>query len=508
MRIAAVSGRRLLGGGPVRCLPRRPAFRRRSGRAGFGVPEECRHAILRPRRVSSPDDSYLSASERRSPSCSRRGRLSVRSRAILGARPARSRGKCDATPPRVAAIWIIGPVPPSAMPSEPPAARGPASSPESALRKKLQMKKSKNVLVVLYSLRAEGTPKLTLSIIQSWRDYGVDATVLVLTRMQNELESEFIRNNISIEYADISISSRYLAIKIALKTMQSCLKNRSVAVVSMLFGWHLFINIGARLVGVRKCIAHVGNASEAKNINWKFKALVALARPVTTRLVCCTDYVRRSVLANFWLNESELITIPNGIDPKLFKSPGPALNRDLNVGMIGTLERHKDQATLIRSIVYLQDLGGESRRKPKLFLAGEGTQNLRLRSLVNELGLNEEVVFLGSVKDVPQFLCKLQVFAFSTTSEEGQGIALIEAMAARVPIVATDVGACREVLDGGRCGLMVHEQNPEALANAIWRMATDEDLASRIVDAALERVNSVYNIKNTAHDYLKQIMNA
>ena len=64
-------------------------------------------------------------------------------------------------------------------------------------------------------------------------------------------------------------------------------------------------------------------------------------------------------------------------------------------------------------------------------------------------------------------------FVFATTPDEGLGIALIEAMAAGVPVVASDVGACREVLDDGALGLLVPPGDPVALADAIERVRDD-----------------------------------
>ena len=65
-------------------------------------------------------------------------------------------------------------------------------------------------------------------------------------------------------------------------------------------------------------------------------------------------------------------------------------------------------------------------------------------------------------RDVPELVGQLDLFVFATTSDEGLGIALIEAMAVGVPVVASDVGACREVLDDGALGLLVPPGGPVA----------------------------------------------
>ena len=72
---------------------------------------------------------------------------------------------------------------------------------------------------------------------------------------------------------------------------------------------------------------------------------------------------------------------------------------------------------------------------------------------------------IGYVQNWQKYGAELDIKLFhEALRDEGFGIALAEAMAARLPIVATDVGACREVLEAGRCGLLVPEQDPQAMA--------------------------------------------
>jgi glycosyltransferase involved in cell wall biosynthesis len=84
---------------------------------------------------------------------------------------------------------------------------------------------------------------------------------------------------------------------------------------------------------------------------------------------------------------------------------------------------------------------------------------------------------------------------------EGFGMVVVEAMAAGVPVIASDVPACREVLDGGRCGLLVPVGDAPALADAIRPVLDDRALRMRLVQAASERVRSHYHVKRMAAGY-------
>jgi len=146
--------------------------------------------------------------------------------------------------------------------------------------------------------------------------------------------------------------------------------------------------------------------------------------------------------------------------------------------VVGRFEIHKDQKTLIKAISILK----KKNYKTKLLLIGDGTNKLRLQKLVHKLKITKEVLFLGAKDEVEIILDKFDIFAFSTTHDEGFGIALAEAMAKGIPIVASDVEACREILCNGKCGLLVKPQSPKEFANGIEKIlinANDTNLRKR-----------------------------
>src|SRR5690606_39460471 len=118
--------------------------------------------------------------------------------------------------------------------------------------------------------------------------------------------------------------------------------------------------------------------------------------------------------------------------------------------MVATLEPHKDHETLLKAWKILEDRGISAELK----LAGDGSLRNQLEELAAKLKLRR-VVFLGSRSDIPELLAQSKVFVFSTTPQEGFGTVLVEAIAAGCIIVASDVPACREVLDNGNYGMLV-----------------------------------------------------
>lgn len=120
-----------------------------------------------------------------------------------------------------------------------------------------------------------------------------------------------------------------------------------------------------------------------------------------------------------------------------------------------------------------------------------------LHRRVAELGLTDRVLFLGQRADVPDVVADLDVFVHPA-NQEPQSIAVLEAMAAGRPIVATAVGGTPELVEDGASGLLVPPRDPPALAAAILRVLDDPLLAARLSAAGRERAAHAFRPEDTA----------
>lgn len=357
-----------------------------------------------------------------------------------------------------------------------------------------------DLLIVLISLAAEGCPQLALQLAQHWQQQGLAVELLCLQDHPNDLRQEFEALCIPIHIVELGDGlARYP--RLAWASYRLCLRLRPQAVLSFPLGWHALIAWGARLAGVLRICAHVGNLPPV----WtgkafgKFRALVQLGRPVTHRLLCCSDYIRTATSRDFDLRPRETVTIYNSCDLKAFASLSrPEVPHDPpRLAMVARLELHKDQPTLIRAAACLRDRGVAV----EVWLVGEGSHREQLEALIAELELIDRVHLWGMRRDIPELLSQIDLFVFAARPDEGFGIALAEAMAAGVPIVATDVGACREVLDGGRCGFLVEPGSPEALSEGIRQVLSDPAGAQDRVAAARARAMRGFSVAAMAQAY-------
>jgi glycosyltransferase involved in cell wall biosynthesis len=238
---------------------------------------------------------------------------------------------------------------------------------------------------------------------------------------------------------------------------------------------------------------------QAGSILGKFRFLVQLGQSLTDTLICCSDYVQGGVVQHFGIPVEKTAVIYNGVDVESFarraqRSPKPN-GAPFVVGMVARLEMHKDQPTLIRAAALLRD----AHMNAEVWLVGEGSRRDEYARLIADMGLGNTVKLLGMRRDVPELLAQMDAFVFSAKSDEGLGVALIEAMAAGVPIIATDVGACREVLLGGALGKLVEPGNVSSMAEGILDLARNHD-GDRVAEAR-RRATTTFSIEAMADRY-------
>lgn len=168
---------------------------------------------------------------------------------------------------------------------------------------------------------------------------------------------------------------------------------------------------------------------------------------------------------------------------------------DFVIGTIARLDLNKDTLTLLRAFAAIP-----TDSKLKLLIVGDGDQRNRLEEFVNSAALNQAVIFVGWRRDVPRLLKAMDVFALSSLSE-GMPLTVLEAMAARLPVVATAVGALPEMVEEGRTGFLVPVGDAKAMAEALRRLFDERQLAKDFGEAARRKVEREFTIERTLQRY-------
>jgi glycosyltransferase involved in cell wall biosynthesis len=150
---------------------------------------------------------------------------------------------------------------------------------------------------------------------------------------------------------------------------------------------------------------------------------------------------------------------------------------------VGRLSREKAHRDLIEAFAILRKR--EPSLDPQLVFVGDGHEAEALRRQSGDRGLSDSVVFCGQQADVRPFYALASVFSLPSLSE-GSPNALLEAMAAGVPAVATQVGGVPEIAENRRNALLVPPANRQALADALRTLLIDRPLARSLADAAIQ----------------------
>ncbi len=220
----------------------------------------------------------------------------------------------------------------------------------------------------------------------------------------------------------------------------------------------------------------------------KFAGLLRwLTKLKLAQAVVCTSRRQKRALARRGVPPRKLTLIRNGIDLDRFASARPA-DLDIPLGkkiivQVANVMSDKDHATLLGAAGLLAG----KRDDFHLVLAGRGTDSPAITRMVAQAGLAERVTLLGYRDDIPELLAAAMIFTLSSKSEVFP-VSVLEAMAAGLPVVATDLPAYEEMLTPGREGLLAVAGSAEALAEALGKVLDDGDLRKELGNAGRARV--------------------
>jgi glycosyltransferase involved in cell wall biosynthesis len=201
-----------------------------------------------------------------------------------------------------------------------------------------------------------------------------------------------------------------------------------------------------------------------------------------------------AVLVDGGVRREKIRVIYSGIEPELFDVADSRRGREpLVVGTLAGLVKRKGHRYLLEAAARLKQQGVQLR----YCWGGEGPERGNLEELALRLGLHDDVSFLGFVSDAPRFLASVDVFALPSLFE-GLGVAVLEAMAAGKPVVASAVGGIPELVQDQTTGILVPPGDCEALAGALSRLASNPELMRAMGDAGRETVRQGFTMERMA----------
>ncbi|MGQ0591673.1 MAG: glycosyltransferase [Gammaproteobacteria bacterium] len=263
---------------------------------------------------------------------------------------------------------------------------------------------------------------------------------------------------------------------------------------------HMFwANVYGVLAATLAAVPAIVTCEHGRN-PWKRRWHYAIERhivsPLANRRVCVSPDILRVRRDVDGVPASKLLYIPNGTEMGTPVVSEPA--GCYTFGTVGRLVEAKDYPTLIRAIGLLRDKGYDV----ELYIVGDGPERNRLEAEISALRLASIIHIVGFQDDIHSWLRRFHIFVLSSL-REGQPMALLEAMALGLPIVATHVGGIPDTIAAGSEGLLVAPGDPVVLAEAMEALILDERRRTALGKSAYARCRADFSIQSVSDRYME-----
>jgi len=349
-----------------------------------------------------------------------------------------------------------------------------------------------------------------LQLIETGGPGGAERVLISLARELNRSESTrcsvglfrdgWLRQRLGEANVPVHLfsSKHSLDIPFLVSLMRQLRSERVQLIHSHEFTMNLYASVAGSLLGI-PVVATVHGKNYYASAKRRIYAMRLLRRLGATVVAVSSD-LREFLEKDLGLRGVRVI--PNGIDVSASSAIHRAeMRRELGfgneervIGAIGNLYPVKGHAVLLKALSQLKD------SRIHLVIGGRGGEEPHLRRLTESLSLQGRVHLLGFREDVPRLLSAFDVYALPSFSE-GQSLALMEAMAAGLPIVASRVGGNPELIREGESGLLFEAGNAEDLASKLKTLLDSQELATSMGLQAKERAGRDFSLNAMTFRY-------
>ena len=363
--------------------------------------------------------------------------------------------------------------------------------------------KAINILHLISSSGLLGAERVLLNLADHSRAAGLGVTIGVFKNSQNP-DTALAEEARAKGFEVCVFPCRGRFDRNAIQMIRDCLDK---VPVNILHSHNYKSNYYARMAlsgkAVRWVVTNHGRRSGVKLLLYNLLDMLVVRR--ADRLVAVSGKIAAKMkLAG--VERERIRLIENGIDLGGFAGRGSAngareslgiRKEAIVIGTVGALTKEKGHAHLLEAV---QTICAQYPTAVFL-LVGDGNQRAVLEEIAGKRGVREKVIFAGMRKDVPEILSMLDVFVLPSLNE-GLPLALLEAQAARIPTVATSVGAIPNVVQDRVTGILIPPEDPAAIAGAVSRILSDKQKGLEMAEKGFARVRDNYSSEKMASRYL------
>lgn len=346
---------------------------------------------------------------------------------------------------------------------------------------------ARRILLLITDLEIGGTPTVVRELALRLRDPGkVEVEVACLASsgpVADQLRAA------AVHVTTLNANNAFNVIG-ATARLVNLIRQRSYdTVLSFLVHANTIAAIASRFCRRVRFIQSIQTTQPRPRWHWLMQTL---AQHAAERIIVPTESTARVAMDRAHVPARKIVVIPNAIDPDAFeRSPMPLESpRPYPVGFIGRLDAVKRVPVLVQQLHAMRQTFPAT--PVHLHIFGEGDQRWRIESEIDRLNLKRDVTMHGAV-DSPQVALKQIGLLVLPSIAEGFGLVLIEAMAAGVLVVATNVAGIRDVVRHEETGLLVDPNDTMGLAFAVMRVIEEEPLRRRLIENGLREVRERFS---------------
>lgn len=358
------------------------------------------------------------------------------------------------------------------------------------------------IVHVVENLDRGGLERTVVDLIASQRDAGHECRVICLFKL-GLLARELLASGVRVD----ACGKRPGLDLRALRRARALIRQSPDAVIHTHNAMAHYYAVLASLGLPVKCRINTRHGMGGRTRSGRQEWLYRQSLRGTDYAVAVCEAARQRFAADGMRPRRALLSVPNGIRLDRFRPADDVARQSLVaelglptgsriIGTVGRLQLVKDHALLLRAFAKVRVQVPEA----ALVIVGDGPLRAALEAQAEQAGLSDAVRFMGDRHDVPRLLTGMEVFALTSTSE-GYSVALLEACASSLPIVATDVGGNREIVRHGINGRLVPSGDTAAIATALIALLRGGEQAAAMGRAGYAWAQAEASFRTMAERY-------
>ena len=367
------------------------------------------------------------------------------------------------------------------------------------------MKRRIKILHVVLSLDYGGTEKIAVDIINNLSRDEFESSIICMDRYGQRAND--VRKDVPVYLMDrkpgLSVKNFYYFYKYFKNVKPDIVHFRNFTT----YFWGCIV-----CSFQRKCrIVYSDHSEIVRNYENNEKGKLFLRRLlkyITDSFMTNSLAFKEKLIEYVHLDPEDIVVIQNGVDTKkyypkdlvekrLLRDKFGFGNQEYIIGIVASFSPKKNISLAIKAMADITS------KLPSaiLVLVGKGEQGKELKELVKKNDLSDKVHFLGIIKDINKVLNIYDMFLFPSLSGEGMPNAVLEAMAAKVPVVASDIPGNIEILQNGQLGLLFKNNNKDSLVDTSLRLANDKVFSNQIAERAYKYVKNEMSLQKMIEHY-------